>query len=101
MKELRAFYFIVTAFQTWGRGLTLKEALKAAKVTRKSEKYIINIGIVKPEATDEQLSNLVKCWNVNDMGGINFYTDGQDLEKDQAMAKELFLGWVSDESYIK
>lgn len=102
---MKAFYFVITANHTWGRGLNLKDALAAAKVKDiKKEKFVINCGICKADTPEESLKNIMQCYNVTDMGGISFYTEDPqnpvEFFNDRKMAKEFLLGWTTDESFI-
>lgn len=106
---MKAFYFVITDAHKWGRGTELKEAMKAAGLTKlpNKTKFAIYIGVCKKETTEEQLSNLVTYWNVDNYGGLNAYESSgskeaiEEYEADKQMIKECFVGWITEESYIK
>lgn len=105
---MKVFYFVLTTKLTWGKGVTLKAALEAAQVkpSDKKTKYIINIGVCKKDTPDDVVKNLLGCFGVTGLGGIEFYNDpnpanAQQIEADRAQAKEYFLGWAEDTGYSK
>jgi len=57
--------------------------------------YIRYIGVIRDEATTEEVDNLQKCWNVTDMGGLTGYSNPTD--EDIEMRKRLFVGWITEE----
>lgn len=95
----KVFFFVITADRTWGRGLKLKEAMKNASV-RPTTNYAIYMGIVKPEATPEQLDNIMKCFVVTDFGGLELYRDNRTAE-DEKMVTDFLAGWVTDDSFVE
>lgn len=95
---MKVFYFILTDKLTWGRGLTIADAIGNALVDKKTQ-YQISIGICKKDTPDEVVKNLMTCFGVTDFGGINFYDNPSD--EDTKQAKEYFLGWANDTSLIK
>ena len=93
---MKAIYFVINIHGFWGKALNLKEARKNAKA-RANTKLEICIGVVRKHATDEQLANLLSCFNVNEFGGISLYYNPS--EEDKKMVDELFVGWITDDSY--
>lgn len=93
---LKKFFFVVTASQNWGRGITLEAAYKAANVKHLlKDHHVVYTGVVKNEATDEQVANLLKCWNVMGDGSVRYLDDPS--KKDVAMRKKFFIGWLEEE----
>lgn len=94
MQILKSFFIVVSqtsiAGGNYGKSTTLKEALKLSKVNSKS-KYVTYIGLVKEEATDEQLKNLCSCFNVDDYGGVRLYSNPS--KEDSDMVNEYMVGW--------
>lgn len=97
MANFKKFYYVLSTSYRWGRGTNLAKILKDMHIT-KASKYVIYIGVVKYEATDEQVINLCNCFYVNDMGGICTCNDLK--EEDQAEIEKLFMGWISEESFL-
>ena len=92
---LRRFYIVVTACMKWGKALDRQEALKNAQLPKKTNtEHVVYIGIVKPEATDGELENILKCFEVFDWGGVKMYSD--PTPEDRGMVKRLFIGWVKE-----
>lgn len=98
MPNFKSFFIVVTNGNKWGKSVELARALKAAYVTSKTE-YVIFIGIVKGEASEAQVKNLSTCFNVNDFGNVEMYYEPS--EEDKQMVKDLFVGWVTDSSFVK
>lgn len=108
-KNLKAFYFVITQKHTWGRGTSLKAAAKAAMISSLSAGgYVLYTGLCKNEVSDEQLANIVKCFNVTDWGGLIFYEEPRDKESyeykvweiDSKMLDDFFVGWVTNEEFV-
>jgi hypothetical protein len=99
---MKSFYIVVTKTSickgNWGKGTSLKNALISCMVKKLSENFVIYQAIIKPEATQYQVENLCKCFNVNDWGGVNMYSNPS--QKDLDMVKDLLLGWVVNEDFI-
>lgn len=93
--NIKQFYIVVASNYRWGRSTDRKEAIKNAEVKRGVD-YVIYIGLVKPEATEEQVKNIMMCFNVTDGGGVSMYTDGPELEADKAMVNQLMIGWMTE-----
>jgi hypothetical protein len=100
---MKSFYIVVKrnciTGGNYGKGISLKEALKLCKIKKLSDSFVIYQAIVKQEATPEQLENLAKCFNVNDMGGVSMYQ--KPSKEDVDMVEEFLLGWITNEDFIK
>jgi len=99
---MKTFYFVVKPTTLgrgdWGRGITLKDALKFCGVNKLTEKFVIHQAIIKGDATDEQVENLCKCFNVNDLGGVNLYSNPS--KEDIDMITDYLLGWITNEDFL-
>jgi len=93
----KKFYIVVTATQRWGRSIeSLQKAQEIAYVKNpKKDHHVIYIGVVKEEATDAQLENLGKCFNVSEWGSVRLYDNPS--EEDSKMIEDYFLGWIEEE----
>lgn len=96
---MKVFYCILTSDFNWGKGLDLKSALKAAKVTNKKIQYVIHIGICKADTPPETLTNISKCFGVTQYGEVRFA--GNCDEQDKKDVDNYFLGWSTDTSFTK
>lgn len=101
---MKTINWIITA-NKWERGTDINELMRRAKKNmgiRVDTHYVRYIGVIKDEATEEEVSNLQRCWNVDDWGGLKFWTtDAESMksehERDREMAKRLFVGWITEE----
>jgi len=60
MQNFKSFFIVVShsiSGGNYGKSTSLKEALKLSKVNTKS-KYVTYVGLVKEDASDEQLKNI-------------------------------------------
>lgn len=100
---MKTFYIVVTSTSicrgNWGKGTSLKAALNFCKVKKLSENFVIYQAIIKDTATKEQVENLCKCFNVNQLGGVNFYSN--PTKEDLDMVNEYLLGWITNEDFLK
>lgn len=98
---MKKFYIVVKKSTIcggyWGKSTSLKDAIKSCKV-KLSDKFVIYQAIIKESATDEQVQNLCKCFNVNELGGINLYSDPTKADLD--MVNEYLIGWITNEDFI-
>lgn len=94
---MKAIYFVISLSHNWGRSTELKDAIKNARITSKQTKYVIYIGVLKEETTEEEQKNILACFNVNDMGGLDMYSDPS--EEDKEMVSRLLVGWITDNSF--
>jgi hypothetical protein len=102
--NFKTFYIAVARFKdaphkgSWGKGISLKTALSLCNVRRLTDRFVIYQAIIKDSASNEQVENLCKCFNVDDLGGVNLYSNptGEDL----VMIKEYLLGWITNEDFI-
>jgi hypothetical protein len=99
---MKTFYIVVktTSFcgGNWGKGTSLRSAMNSCKVKKLSDNFVIYQAIIKDTATDEQVENLCKCFNVNDLGGVNLYSDPS--KEDLDMVNEYLLGWITNEDFV-
>lgn len=95
----KQFYYCITATQRWGRGTDRETAMKAAQLTKTSKtEHLIFIGIVKDEATEEELKKVCYCFGVNGWGSIVVC---EDLEPEKKkLVKRLFVGWLKEQFNI-
>lgn len=109
---MKAFYFVLTVSGfggLWRKGTSVDACLVALG---NPKEFVLYIGCCKDDTPDDVVENLSKCWNVNNWGGLNFYEPDhysvatnspehieakETYEKDQAQAKEFFLGWLTQE----
>ncbi len=98
-QQYKVFYFVVTSWMTWGRGIELKKAMENAKVNDCKKEFVIYEGICKEDTTPEQLENIAACYTVNFSGGLSMYDNPSD--EDKTMVREYLLGWHTDNSFIK
>lgn len=100
---MKTFYIVVSrtsiCFGNWGRSTSLKEAIKNCKIKKLSDRFVIYQAIIKEDATDEQVENLSKCFNVNDLGGVNMYSNPS--KEDLDMVNDYILGWIINEDFLK
>lgn len=91
----KQFYYCITATQRWGRGTDRESAMKAAGLNKTSKtEYLIYIGIVNDEATDEEVRSVCWSFGVNGWGSIVVC---DDLSKEKkAQVKKLFVGWLKE-----
>jgi hypothetical protein len=100
----KTFYVVVKKYKNashfgeWGKGTSLKTALAFADVSRVSDRFIIYQAIIKDTATDEQVKNLSKCFNVDSFGSVTLYSN--PLQEDLDMINEYLLGWITNEDFI-
>lgn len=95
--QFKNFYTVVTANGKWGKGLTLAVAKKAALLTSSKTEHFIYIGIVKDNATEEEVKNINQCFSVNDFGNVVMYDNPS--EEDKEAVKNLFVGWITEHHY--
>jgi hypothetical protein len=88
---MKTIFFVVTSMQTWGKGLTPKEAEKNATL-RPADKteYYLYIGVFK-DCTSEELKSLLTFWGVSEMGQVVKCHDV--TEEDQKLIDKYFVGW--------
>jgi hypothetical protein len=91
---MKAFFIVRTSEGTWGKALTLHQALTNAFVNSKTSEYDVNIMVIKEEATEEEFKNLAKCFTVTDWGYIRFYDNPS--QEDEEMKERLFLGMIQE-----
>jgi hypothetical protein len=95
---MKSFYIVVKRTcitgGSYGKAISLKEALKLCKIKKLSDSFVIYQAIVKQEATPEQLENLAKCFNVNDMGGVSMYQ--KPSKEDVDMVAENLLSYKTN-----
>jgi hypothetical protein len=100
---MKTFYIVVTSTSicrgNWGKGTSLKAALNFCKVKKLSENFVIYQAIIKDTATKEQVENLCKCFNVNEFGGVNLYSN--PTKEDLDMVNQYLLGWITNEDFLK
>lgn len=102
--NFKTFYIAVARFKdaphkgSWGKGTSLKTALAFCSIRKLTDRFVIYQAIIKDSASNEQVENLCKCFNVNELGGVNLYSNpsGEDL----TMIKEYLLGWITNEDFI-
>ena len=96
MQNFKSFFIIVShsiSGGNYGKSTSLKEALKLSKVNTKS-KYVTYVGLVKEDASDEQLKNICSCFCVDDYGNVRMYNNPS--AEDNKMVDELFIGWSTN-----
>ena len=102
--NFKTFYIAVAKFKdsphkgSWGKGTSLKTALSFCNVRRLTDRFIIYQAIIKDSASNEQVENLSTCFNVNDLGGVNLYSN--PTAEDLVMINEYLLGWITNEDFI-
>jgi|688.fasta_scaffold18418_26 hypothetical protein len=98
---MKSFYIVVSKTSlcrgNWGKSTSLKNALKSCKINKLSDNFVIYQAIVKNQATEFDLDNLCKCFNVNDMGGVEMYK--HPSEYDMNMVNNLIVGWITNEDF--
>lgn len=98
---MKTFYVVVKTTSicggSWGKGLSLKKAMSSCKA-KFSDNFIIYQAITKDIATNEQVENLCKCFNVNELGGVSLYSD--PTKQDLDMINEYLLGWITNEDFL-
>lgn len=100
--NLKCFHYVVTAksFMSgdWYRHTDLSECLKQLG---KPKQYTIYTGVCKEDTPAEVIQALLPCWNVTWQGSLAFYEQGdteqeqKEYEKDRALVKEWFIGWIT------
>jgi hypothetical protein len=95
---MKTFYIVVNRINwlggSYGKSTKLSEAMKLCKVSFK-DNFTIYQAIVNESATEEELENLCKCFNVNDYGGVSMYHPASKVDLD--MAERLMIGWITEE----
>lgn len=99
MATLKSFHIVVAENHRWGKSKDLNTAKSFAGI-KKGIKYVIYTGVLKEEATDDEVENILKCFITSMMGDIEMYRDNR-LPEDTEMVTRLLLGWLIDESNLK
>ena len=98
---MKTFYVVVKTTSicggNWGKGTSLKKAMAFCKA-KFSDNFTIYQAIIKDTATNEQVENICKCFNVNELGGVNLYSD--PTKQDLDMINEYLLGWITNEDFL-
>jgi hypothetical protein len=103
-ETFKTFYVVVKKHKTashlgeWGKGTSLKTALVFADVNRFTDRFVIYQAIIKDTATDEQVKNLSKCFNVDNFGDLTLYSNPS--QEDLDMIEEYLLGWITNDNFI-
>lgn len=93
---LAAVYYCATNANTWGKGLTIAEAKKNAKVTSKTKQYYVMAAILN-EPTEDELKNLRDCITANEVSGSPEYYKGNRSQEDTDMIQAKHVGWLTVE----
>jgi len=100
---MKTFYVVVKGTfmggGNWGKGTSLQKAMAFCKAKFSENNFIIYQAIIKDTATSKQVENLCRCFNVNDLGGVNLYSDPS--KEDLDMINEYLLGWITNEDFLK
>lgn len=95
---MKTFYIVVNRISwaggNFGKSISLSKAMKLCKVSSK-DKFTIYQAIINESATEEEVENLCKCYNVNDYGGVTMYHPASKTDLD--MAEKLMIGWITEE----
>lgn len=98
MKEL--IFYVATDAMHWGKGFTLKEAKKNAKVGTRI-KYKVWGAIFHPFETEADRKNIFTCITADQIsGGPEFYKDNRTQE-DTDMINKYLIGWTIIEDTTK
>lgn len=98
--NLKAVYYCATSGNTWGKGMTVKEAKKNARVGAHTKEYYVQAALFN-DPTEEELKNLFTCIQSDQISGSPKYYDSDRLEEDTEMINRLHVGWLLVESTIK
>jgi len=102
--NFKTFYIAVSSFKDapykgkWGKGTSLKTALAFCGVRKVTDRFVVYQAIIRDSASQEQVENLCKCFNVTDVGGVSVYTSPSD--EDLRMINEYMIGWITNEDFI-
>lgn len=98
MEKLTSFFYVISAFHRWGRGLDLDSARSFASVkVDKTEHYICQL--VLKDCTTEEAETIGKFFFVTDWAGIELCHDCTD--EDRALAKSKVVGWINTHCLTK
>lgn len=98
--QLKAVYFCATNRNTWGKGLTIAEAKKNAKLRTKADEkkceYFIMAAMFN-NPSEKELKNLHDCITANPVHGNPEYYKDNRSEEDTEMINEYHVGWITIE----
>jgi len=99
--NLKAVYFCSTSQQKWGKGLTIEEAKKNAKMTKADKKvqYVV-WAACQMHPTDEQLKGLLECITADLIDGHPIYYQTDRTQEDSQLIAECHVGWLKVETNI-
>jgi len=100
-KQVKAIFFVATAAQRWGKGLTLEKAKQGAGMTKSTKglEYFA-LAAILDNPTDDELANLLMCVTANQMDGSAHYYRDDRTEEDTKMIEEKHIGWLTIEHYV-
>lgn len=93
---LKAIYYCYTSSQTWGKGYTVEDAKKNAKVVKGNEKRLqfVVYAAVFDNPKEDELKNLHNCITANQMDGSPQYYRDDRTPEDTEMIDRLHIGWL-------
>jgi hypothetical protein len=93
--NLKGIFICVTNHNTWGKGYTVEEAKKNARLAKgKQVQYYVQAAMYN-DPTEVELGEAWKCITVNSIDGSPMYDfEGED-ETTKAIVKAKHVGWVT------
>jgi len=93
--NLKAVYYCTTALQTWGKGYTIKEAVKNAglsSLTCKTD-FVVYAALFN-DPGEKEFENLFACITADPVFGGPQYYQGDRTKEDSDMIRKYHVGWI-------
>lgn len=98
MNKLTSFFYVISAFHRWSRGLDLDTARNLASVKVDKTEHFIHQLVLK-DCTTEEAEMIGTFFFVTDWGGIELCHDC--TKEDRELVNSKFVGWITTHCLTK